>query len=212
MLVLLDLDGTLMDPAVGITRCFAHALTSLDLHVPPMTALRALIGPPLPDSFASMGLTAPQVDDAVALYRERFATTGMYENRVYDGIVDALGGLVDAGATCAIATSKPEHFAQQIVEHFGLAPFLSVVGGASMDGTRRHKDDVIGYVLERLPGPRTGAVMVGDRAVDVAGARVHGVRAVAVSWGFAEPGELKAAGPDAMVHKPAQLLPVLLAG
>ncbi len=210
MLVLLDLDGTLTDPAVGITRCLAHALTSLDLPVPPMTALRALIGPPLQDSFASMGLTAEQVDDAVRLYRERFATTGMYENRVYDGIVDVLRGLVEAGATCAIATSKPEHFAQQIVEHFGLAPFLSVVGGASMDGTRRHKDDIIGYVLGRLPGPRTGAVMVGDRAVDVSGARAHGVRAVAVSWGFAEPGELEAAGPDAVVHTPAELLQVLL--
>jgi len=212
VLVLLDLDGTLMDPAVGITRCLAHALTSLDLPVPDAPSLRALIGPPLQDAFAAMGLSATEVDDAVALYRERFATTGMYENRVYDGIVDMLGGLVDAGATCAIATSKPEHFAQQIVEHFGLAPFLSVVGGASLDGTRRHKDDVIGHVLRRLPGPRTGAVMVGDRAVDVAGARVHGLRAVGVSWGFAEPGELEAAGPDAVVHTPAQLLPVLLEG
>lgn len=212
MLVLLDLDGTLMDPAVGITRCVTHALTSLHLPVPAVPALRALIGPPLQDSFAAMGLTAAQVDDAVALYRERFATTGMYENRVYDGILDVLEGLVASGATCALATSKPESSAQRIVDHFGLAPFLTVVGGATMDGTRRHKVDVVGHVLGRLPEPRTGAVMVGDRAVDVAGARLHGLRAVGVSWGFAEPGELEAAGPDAVVHTPAQLLQVLLDG
>lgn len=211
MLVLLDLDGTLMDPAVGITRCLAHALTSLGRPVPDDAALRALIGPPLQDAFAAMGMSAAQVDDAVSLYRERFATVGMYENVVYEGILELLSGLVGAGATCALATSKAEQFAQRIVEHFGLAPYLALVGGASMDGARRHKQDVIGHVLRQVVVP-SRAFMVGDRAVDVHGAREHGLRAVGVTWGFAALGELEAAAPDALVRTPAELLQVLLTG
>ena len=210
--VLLDLDGTLTDPYDGITRCVLHALAALGHPAPDEAALRGMIGPPLQEGFASLGVPVAQLDEAVRLYRERFSTTGLYENRLYDGIPELLDDLRAAGRRLALATSKPEVFAQRILDHFRLADRFDVVGGATLDGTRRRKADVIADVLAATgsTGPvRDGAVMVGDRAQDVLGAQAHGLRCIGVRWGYAEPGELEAAGADPLVSTPAELLAAL---
>lgn len=214
--VLLDLDGTVTDPYDGITRCILHALDGLGLPAPDEPSLRRVIGPPLQDGFAALGVAPGQVDEAVRLYRERFSTTGLYENRVYDGIPELLDDLRGAGRRLALAPSKPEVFAQRVLDHFGLADQFDVVGGATLDGTRRHKGDVIAHVLAATGSTPTSteaqghrAVMVGDRAQDVLGAQAHGLRCVGVRWGYAEPGELQAAGADPVVSTPAELLQAL---
>lgn len=208
--VLLDLDGTLTDPYDGITRCVLHALAGLGLPAPEEPLLSRVIGPPLQEGFAALGVPAGQLGDAVRLYRERFTTTGLYENRVYNGVPEVLDELRAAGWRLALATSKPEVFAQRVLDHFGLADRFDVVGGATLDGARRHKADVIAHVLDRSGSPsgvgERPAVMVGDRAQDVLGAQAHGLRCVGVAWGYAEPGELKAAGADPVVSAPAELL------
>ncbi len=209
MLVLLDLDGTLTDPYDGISRCVVHALERLGLPVPGEQALRDVVGPPLEEGFAGLGVPADLVGEAVALYRERFTVRGLYENRVYDGIPAALQVLQGRGDRLAVATSKPEPFAVRILEHFGLAESFVLVGGATLDGSRRHKADVVGHVLASLG--ETEAVMVGDRAQDVLGAAAHGLPCVGVSWGYARPGELAAAGARLVVDAPAEL-PDALAG
>lgn len=202
--VLLDLDGTLVDPFDGITRCVRHALVGLGHPVP--DDLRSFIGPPLQEGFAAVGVA--DVDRAVALYRERFKGVGLYEHVVYDGVPEALAALVGAGLRLCLATSKPEPFALRILEHQGLLPLFAGVAGATLDGTRRHKADVVAHALGLLDVAPEGTVMVGDRVQDVDGARAHGVRSVGVSWGYAEPGELD--GADAVVGTPAELLALLL--
>lgn len=198
MLVLLDLDGTLTDPYDGITRCVTHALDGLGLPRLDEQALRSFIGPPLQDRFAALGLSPADVDRAVALYRERFADVGLYENRVYDGVPEALAAL-RPGARLAVATSKPTPFAERIVAHVGLG--VELVVGATLDGSRRAKADVVRAALELLgPGP---AVMVGDRVQDVLGAHEVGLPCVGVTWGYADPGELDDA--DALLDAPAEL-------
>lgn len=205
VLVLLDLDGTLTDPYEGITKSVSYALERLGL--PPLTPdrLRAFIGPPLQDQFASLGLNAEMVDRAVSYYRERFAERGLFENQVYEGIREALGDLGAASHRLAVATSKPTHFAQRIVDYFGLGVHFELVAGATLDGSRRHKADVIQYALTTLGTDAGEAVMVGDRAQDVLGARAHGMRSIGVQWGYAEPGELAAAGADTLVDEPIEL-------
>lgn len=210
VLVLLDLDGTLTDPYDGITRSVAYAIERMGLPGLAEPELRAFIGPPLQDQFAALGLDETAVGRAVALYRERFSEQGLYENQVYDGIVDALETLADGARRLAVATSKPTLFAERIVEHFGLAAHLDLVAGATLDGTRRAKADVIGHALAALDVEAHDAVMVGDRAQDIEGARGHGMRSIGVRWGYAEPGELEAAGADLIVATPSELVEALV--
>ncbi len=209
MLVLFDLDGTLTDPFEGISGSAAHALSRLGLPQLSADQQRAFIGPPLQDSFAAVGLDEAAVEDAVRLYRERFTETGLFENRVYEGIPEALTALAAAGHTLAVATSKPTPYAEQILVHFGLRTHLAHVSGASLDGAVRHKADIIGAALQALDVRPADAVMVGDRAQDVMGARAWGVTSIGVGWGYAKPGELDRAGADRVVATPAELVSVL---
>lgn len=206
VLVLFDLDGTLNDPYEGITESVAYALARMGL--PPLDGARrrAFIGPPLQDSFAALGLGPAAVRRAVALYRERFAQQGIFENRLYDGVEEALAELSSRSVQMAVATSKPTAFAERIVEHFGLEGFFEFVGGATLDGTRRHKADIISFTLSALAALPSQAVMVGDRAQDVLGARAHRLASIGVRWGYAEPGELEAAGAQQIINAPAELV------
>jgi phosphoglycolate phosphatase len=199
--LLFDLDGTLTDPHVGITVSMQQALASVGVHVADPDELRWMIGPPIMDNFARFDVVGDRALDALAVYRERYDRVGAFENEIYDGIPELLDRLDADGRRMAVATSKAEHNAHRILEHFGIAHHFAFVGGASPDGVRSMKADVVAYVLAHLdhPDPAT-AVMIGDRHHDVDGARLNGLRSIAVTWGFAEDGELEAAHPDRIVH------------
>lgn len=206
---LFDLDGTLTDPETGIVASMRHALAAIGFPEVDHGVLRAQIGPPLQDGFLRLGVPPERVDDAVHAYRERFTATGMYENEVIAGIPAVLEALVADGWTLAVATSKPAVFAEKILVHFGLDGYFAYVAGATLDGSRRHKADVIRHALDVLGAPPEAAVMIGDRGEDVAGAAECRVRCVAVTWGFGEAAEFAAPGVVAVVDTPERLLDVL---
>ena len=210
--VLLDLDGTLTDPFLGIGRCVAHALTELGLPVPGESALRRWVGPPLQHSFGAwfeaLGAAADG-ERALALYRERFAEVGLYENTVYPGIPEALDDLVSAGATLRLATAKPEVFARRIVAHFGLGERLASVHGSSLDGARIDKVDLLAHVQAVHTLQPAQCIMVGDREHDARAARYHGMAAVGVLWGFGSTAELREAGAQRLISTPSELPGVL---
>lgn len=210
MLVLFDLDGTLTDPFEGISNSVVRAVERMKLPALTLKQRRGFIGPPLHDSFAALGLDAAGVAEAVGYYREYFSDSGIYENRLYDGIPEALEQFASRGVTLAVATSKPTTFAERILVHFELASFFSVVSGSALDGTRRHKRGIIDFALATLAVAPAQAVMVGDRAQDIVGAAGCGVRSVGVRWGYAEPGELEEAGAGRIVASPAELAPAIL--
>ncbi|NNJ10856.1 HAD hydrolase-like protein [Chloroflexales bacterium ZM16-3] len=210
--VLFDLDGTLTDPLEGIARCIRYALERLGR--PPLSdeVLRGWIGPSLRNSLASV-LDGDQalVEQGMTLYRERYAPIGIYENRVYEGIPKLLADLAAAGCKVCLATSKPQIFAQHILEHFDIVQYFTVIGGASLDTSRESKADVIAYVLGELPAAdRASAVMVGDREHDVLGAREHQLPAIGVTHGYGSRAELTAAGAVAVVDDIAALRDLLL--
>lgn len=205
-LVLLDLDGTLTDSAPGITASVAHAYTALGLPVPDAATLRSFVGPPITDSFPAHGVPAERVQEAIGAYRARFSESGMWENSVFDGIPEVLRELRAAGCVLAVATSKPEVFAKPITERFGFAGLVDGVFGAPLDESST-KADVIAAALATLGRTAGDApmVMVGDREHDVHGAAAHGIACLGVSWGYAGPGELAAAGAVAVVDDVAKL-------
>jgi phosphoglycolate phosphatase len=198
--VLFDLDGTLTDPRAGIVRSLRHALERLERPCPPDDALAACIGPPLRSSFATLLATSDRclIEQAMALYRERFAAVGLYENEVYDGVPAMLGAAASQGPL-VVATSKPVVFAERILRHFGLDHFFQRVYGPDLDGRFDAKAELL--ATERLAG--ADCVMVGDRRADVIAARANGVRAIGALWGYGSRDELLEA--DALCATPCEL-------
>jgi phosphoglycolate phosphatase len=208
--VLVDLDGTIMDSAPGITRTLAVALEELGLPVPPPARLLEFVGPPILDGLRDVaGLEGADAQRVLARYRTHYRTTGAFEAEPYEGIrpaLEALGRL----APLAVATSKPESTATRILEHFGFAPLFTVIAGASDDESRSEKADVITRALELLRAAGVDVsrpVMIGDRIHDVEGAAAHGIPTVVAGWGYGAPEE--AAGAIAVASTPAALVDVV---
>ena len=208
-LVLFDLDGTLVDSSPGIHAAVRYAAAALGRPEPTAPQLRGMVGPPLQDGFALvLGVPVAEVPRAVAAYREHYAAGALLQATVHDGVPDLLAALRAAGATLAVATSKPEPFAVRLLEHTGLLPAFASVHGATMDGLVRHKDQVVAVALAAHPDGRD-PVLVGDRSHDVLGAAAHGLPCIGAGWGPAEDGELETAGAVAVAATPMDVLPVL---
>ena len=210
--ILFDLDGTLTDSAEGIINSIVHALKHYGLPHDDRVALRRFVGPPLPEAFERYcGFSPEKAKEAVAVFREYFSEIGIFENTVYKGVPKMLETLQAAGFTLAVATSKPEEYAAQILRHFDLCRYFDVVAGASMDEVRNKKSDVIAYALQKAGvEEHSRAVMVGDREHDVNGAHANGLCAVGVLWGYGDRAELEAAGAEHIVCDMQELSRLLL--
>lgn len=210
--ILFDLDGTLTDPAEGITNSVMYALKKYGITVSDRRELYCFIGPPLLTSFCGLyGFSEAEGLQAVAFYREYFRETGIFENRVYDGTVPMLSALKNAGKRLILATSKPEEFALRILEHFDLLPFFDTVAGATMDGRIGEKGDVIRYALEKAGvTDKASTVMVGDRLHDMIGAKQNGLDAIGVLYGFGDEKELRENGATHIAKTAADVLKICL--
>jgi phosphoglycolate phosphatase len=182
-LVIFDLDGTLTDSAVGIVASFRHALAEIGAEVPEGDLASRIVGPPMHHTLHGMGLGA-QADEAIAAYRADYTTRGWSMNSTFDGIPQLLTDLKAAGVRLAVATSKAEPTARRILAHFGLDEHFEVIAGASVDGTRSAKADVVAHALSQLTPLPDRVLMVGDRSHDVEGAAEHGIETVVVGWGY----------------------------
>ena len=194
--LLFDLDGTLTNPQEGITKCVQHALRAFGIEEPDLEKLIPFIGPPLIQSFMEFyNMSEEDARKAVAVYRERFSTVGLFENFPYPGIADMLAELKAQGKILAVASSKPTIYVRRILEKFELAPYFDVIEGSNLDGTRVDKKEVIAEVLSQLDNPSADdLLMIGDRKFDVIGAREMGFGCVGVRFGFAAPDELEQSG------------------
>jgi phosphoglycolate phosphatase len=206
-----DLDGTLTDPGVGMVRSIRYALDRLARSCPPDEMLASFVGPPLRGTFATLLDTADRaaIEEAMTLYRQRYADTGLFENQVYDGVPEMLEAAQRAASALFIATSKPAVYAERIVKHFGLDHYFAGVYGAELSGRFDHKTDLLAHLLRAEQVVPETAIMVGDRASDVVAARTNGVRSIGVLWGYGSEDELVDAGPDALCAVPGDLLPRL---
>lgn len=202
---LFDLDGTLTDPAMGITNSILYAMEKFGLPKVAREELYCFIGPPLLEMFQSQfGVNKEEAQTMLNLYREYFSTKGLYENSLYSGIKETLAALKAQGATLCLATSKPEIFAKEIMKHFDLDQYFDFIGGSTLEETRTKKEDVIAYVLKEANLPKESTLMVGDRIYDIEGANVHSIPCAAVLYGYGDREELKDA--DYILEKFEELL------
>lgn len=210
--IFMDLDGTITDSREGITNCFEYALSHFGIEVADKAQLEQYIGPPLEESFREgFGMSHEQAVLAVQKYRERFIPTGMYENKVYDGIEDALRRLKEAGKVLVVATSKPEYMAVTILKHFGLEGYFDDICGADDEAGRNYKDEVLRYALEKHEiTDMSDVLMVGDRKYDVIGAAMCGISCMGVLYGFGSRTELEEAGAAYLAETPEEMAKIII--
>lgn len=206
--ILFDLDGTLTDSGEGIINCATLALSHYGLPVPTREEMRVFVGPPLHDTFRRFGVPEDKINEAIQIFRSRYTRIGKFENKPYPGISELLSSLQAQGHKLYVATSKPEVMSVEILEHFNLAPYFTRICGASLDESRTTKSAVIAYLLENCQDV-SEAVMVGDTAFDVIGAKTHGISTIGVSWGYGCVEDLLEAGATAIAHNPQELWELL---
>lgn len=202
--ILFDLDGTLTDSGEGIINCASLALRHYGIPVPDREIMRVFVGPPLRDTFFKFGVPEDKLDEAVEIYRSRYIPIGKFENTPYPGIYDLLARLKAEGHKLYVATSKPEQMSMDILNKFELTSYFDLLAGATLDGSRDHKADVIAYLLQQT-GSDMEAIMVGDTVYDVVGAAAHGIPTVGVSWGYGSVAEMEAAGACGIAHTMEEL-------
>ncbi|MFF2277986.1 HAD hydrolase-like protein [Agromyces sp. NPDC058126] len=209
--VLFDLDGTIIDSAADITGSLAHMFTEMGLPVPSDDTLRAYVGPPLLDSLRmTAGFSDAEAWEALNVYRDHYGEH-VLRSPVFPGVAGVLERLHAAGIPIALATSKPERMAREVLDHAGLSDYFTVITGASDDESRSTKADVVAEALRRLQTEgvdTTNSVMVGDRGYDTLGALANGVPTILVEWGYGSPAE--AGDAMAVVHSADQLRSLLL--
>ncbi|MBQ5310818.1 MAG: HAD hydrolase-like protein [Oscillospiraceae bacterium] len=201
-MILFDLDGTLTDSGPGIMNCFRYAFEKMGHEVP--DHLERFIGPPLEYSFSGLcGMTEEEAVRAVAFFRERYFDKGVYENIVYDGVTQMLDRLSAAGCTLAVSTSKAEHGAHLVLDHFGLTRYFAAVCGSDPDCGRNTKTEVIEHTIGLLGSPdKQRVLMIGDRDYDITGAHGAGVSCMGALWGYGSRTELEGAGADMIALSP----------
>ncbi len=202
-----DLDGTLTNPALGITNSFKYALKYFGVEIPSYETLCTFIGPPLQDTFKNLlHFEDEKIPEAIKKYREYFAEKGLFENSVYPGIPELLSTLKQNGKKLVVATSKPEDFSVRIIEHFGLSQYFENVCGSLRDETRTKKDEVIAYAIERNGiTDKSKILMIGDRKHDILGAKKVGIKSCGVLFGYGNREELETAGADFIAENVSQL-------
>lgn len=206
MNLVFDLDGTLTDPELGITRSMVYALEQLGFPAVDRAGLRQYIGPPLRDVFGALLATsdAALIERAVTSYRERFGDVGLYENELYPGTAESVERLAGSGHRLFVATAKPEVYARRIIEHFGLGAHFTRVYGAELSGAGSLKSELLARLVAEEGISPEQSVMIGDRAGDVDGARANGMRSAGVLWGYGTAKELREA--DRLVESWAALV------
>lgn len=207
--ILIDLDGTLTDPKVGITTSARYGLEKIGHPISDEINIDWIIGPPLKASLAKiLNVEADHVlaEQALMGYRERFAVKGLYENHVFEGVAETLAELKRRGYRLFVATAKPTVYAKQILEHFDLAQYFTDIYGSELNGDRTNKAELIQYILAQQKLQADQCMMVGDREHDIFGARQNGIDTIAVNYGYGSQEELALAQPKYQIDRFNQLL------
>lgn len=210
--ILFDLDGTLSDPKIGITKSVQFALDRMGIRVENLDNLDVFIGPPLQQSFSDYySFNEVQTQTAITHYRERFSDVGMYENILYDHIPALLQELKENGHHLVVATSKPTVFAKEILKYFNIHQHFDLVVGSNLDGTRTAKTEIIQYILDHFgEHPSDAFIMIGDRKHDIIGAHNTGIDSIGVTYGYGSEEEIAQTNPTYQVSTVSELKEFLL--
>ena len=206
--IFFDLDGTLTDSGEGIINCATLALEHFGLPVPSREEMGVFVGPPLDKTFIQFGVPADKTQEAIDVFRSRYVVVGKFENFPYPGIHDLLAALKAQGHRLFVATSKPEVTALEVLAKFELTEYFEQIVGATLDGTRSHKADVLAYLLNQIDAPEH-ALMVGDTEYDVLGAAAHNIPTIGVAWGYGKVAAMEQAGAIGIAYTMEELFSLI---
>ncbi|MFB7142250.1 HAD family hydrolase [Gottfriedia sp. NPDC056225] len=211
-IILFDLDGTLSDPKVGITKSVQYALEKMEIIEPDLDKLECFIGPPLQESFAEYyNFDQPKIQKAIEFYRERFTEKGMFENELYSNISSLLKSLKDHQYILVVATSKPTVFSEKILNYFKIDQYFDFIVGSNLDGTRSSKTEIIQYIIDQYDEfDLDNFIMIGDRKHDIIGANNTGIDSIGVTYGYGSVEELNKANSTNIVKNVDELKELLL--
>jgi phosphoglycolate phosphatase len=203
-----DLDGTLTDSRPGILASMRHALGILGIAIPADEVLSRFIGPPTHEAFRELLQSSdPELNArTIAIYRERYAKLGLFESSLYPGIAEGLRALRAARISLFVVTSKPELFANTIIDHFQLRHYFDHVYGSELSGERSNKGELIAHVRQSEGIPESEAWMIGDRLHDIVGAKKNGLSSAGVLWGYGSREELELAGANVIFQSMPELV------
>ena len=205
MCVIFDLDGTLADTGPGIMESVRYATEKYGYPELSEELLRSFVGPPLGDSFMRCcGCDREEAEKLTAAYREHYRAGAMLHAEPYEGIFDLLGELCRRGHRTAVATGKPQAFAERVLKHFGFEKYLTEIHGADFEG-RLTKADIIRMCIR----DGESAVMVGDTEQDARGAAEAGVPFIGVRYGYGNLKEMEKYPCIGMADTAKEILPLL---
>ena len=209
--VFFDLDGTLTDSGEGIINAAVYALEKYNIEVNDRSELRKFIGPPLQDSFSTdYGFSEDEIEDVIKTFREYYSEKGIFENTIYENIQTVLFELKNRGKKLVVATSKPEVFTKKVLDHFNISSYFDYVSGATLNNDKIKKVDIIRDAICKLGiTDKSKVVMVGDRKLDVLGAKENGIDSIGVLWGYGDLLELEKVGPTYIAEKVLDLLEII---
>ncbi|MGA9694877.1 MAG: HAD hydrolase-like protein [Dehalococcoidales bacterium] len=212
--IFFDLDGTLTDSKEGIVNCIYYALEKLGYPVPEAFNVNDCLGPPLRLSFRRLLKTNDEalIERAVEIYRERFSTIGLFENRVYPGIPELLSALRENDFKLYVVTTKPRVFAERIIEHFQLAQRFVAIYGTELNGQFDNKADLIEFILKAKQLRAEETVMVGDKREDITAGQANRTGTIGVTYGYGTRREITEAAPDDICGSPEEIGQVIMGG
>ena len=208
--ILFDLDGTLTDSKPGIVNSLRFALQYSGMDTDNMN-LDKFIGPPIMDTFVNtMGLNHQKAEEITKIYRENYSKTGIYENSLYEGIIEMLAYLKQNGHTVIIATAKPMPFTKIVLDHFNIFQYFSYISASEFEHAFETKQRIIENALEKCNiNDLNTAVMIGDRKYDIIAAKNVGIASIGVLYGYGDYDELSEAGADYLVENIQDLLKII---
>jgi phosphoglycolate phosphatase len=211
--VLLDLDGTVIDSLPGIAVSVRHGLEAIGFEEITDEVIMKFMGPPLKDVLVDhFGRPESDVDEFFVAYKERYFDDAEYDFELYPGLGRLIEDLNAAGVTLILATAKPDVSAERILRHAKLDHLFAIVAGSHEDGSRQVKTDVLAHAFELASIDHTGTsiVMVGDRDTDIVAAEHFGIDSIAITYGYAPEGELEALSPTFYAANADDLRAILL--
>lgn len=212
-IILFDLDGTLIESGEGIINSLHYAIEKMGLPEQTSEDLRVFIGPPLLEQFMSyFDLTKEEAKKAVTFYHERYHPVGLYEGKPYQGIEHMLKELSEKDYILGVASSKPQHLVEEILQHVNYTHYFTLIVGSGEGDIRNTKRAVIKEALREVSFDEKSdnVWMVGDKEHDVLGAREVGVPCVSVLYGYGTKEEIESVSPLVIVQTVEKLHQLLL--
>lgn len=210
--VLFDLDGTLVDSYAALAEAVNHARRLHGLHDLSAERIRDFVG----DGLEKMLQRAFAVEDVPRSAREAFESRYdeicCAESKVLADVEETIAAMDALGVAMAVCTNKPTSFSKKILEFLGLAPFFRAIVGPDLAGARKPDARHVLYTLQSTGCALRDALFVGDMPIDVHAARNSGLAAAVVATGSSTAEALRAAGPDHMLERFADLLALVRDG